>query len=575
MKRSLQIMAFGCLVLLSACGKDSPKHVRYIPGDASAVIGFNTELLSSKVAWSTLSGSPMMQEMLSNIHDQKGKDAVQGLDKAGIEWMSTFYVFSKGDKRFSGNNKFGIVLPLKDKKAWEAYLAKLNPGAAIKNAKDRSEAAIDNKAYAAWTDDVLIVMNGMTKDVEMPTIDYDDTTINQDSLYEVYDKQSMVIDEPAAALEMEAIFAMKKENSMAENKRFAELQNEGHDINVFVSYDQMMNGEGLAGMGMMAMSVGKLYKGSAGTMGFDFKKGELEALVKYYPSDEMKEVASKMAASNVDKEMTSRLPGGNLNLVAGIHLAPEGMKMILEKLGFTGMANMALAEQGVTTDDIFKAFTGDIVYSMNNLNLVKETTEYEGMEGMESYESYSPKMEMIFAMKIADKASFQKLLVLLEKSSDVKPVNGTYTIPLGSNENITLTVNDKYLVAGNNALQVAAFINNSAKPGISDVARDVVNDHPFGMYADIQSILKPLEQQATQSSSDSMIYTEARKMVKDFVTKGGEFKGGAITYTMHLNLMNKEENSLVQLIDFGKRMFEFEKKQDKNLSVSEDAISLR
>jgi len=581
MQRTIRpaILALVCILFLSACNS-VPKHVRYIPKDASIVVGINIKEIGKSLAWSAITGSKLLDEMKANVRDTaRGKSIIDGIEDSGIDWMNTVYCYAKPDKRFSNDLKTGLVAPMSDVKAWEAYVNKIAPGIAINKVKDRSEAMFDGKVYAAWNSEVLIVMNTAVQDivheeevtVAEPIADDAAATEPVADMADMptYKWRERVTDTAATLAEMEAAFMITKDASIMDNDRFKKLDKEGNDISVFVAYDGMLNNmsQKTLGMGFDAMMMtASLWKNAAMTTAVNFEDGKITADMRYYPSDSMKRIASEAGNESIDKDMLSRIPEQQLNMAAGYHLSPKVLKMILDQLNLTGMANLALMESGTNVDEILGAFTGDMVLSLNEFAVNKVTNTPDsalaamyGADEMKSYDEYKPQMNLVYALKVNDHSKLEKLLALVQKQTGLAPsAPGVYQIPMGGNESVNILINDKFIVVSNKAASALAYQkgNNGSMPAILNKE---IAGHPTGMYVDIKSMLAALDGNMFGNREDEAILKEVRNLLLSLKMNGGEFKGEANEYHAELNFVNKSENSLVQLLNFAQRVSALQK----------------
>jgi hypothetical protein len=581
MQRTIRpaILALVCILFLSACNS-VPKHVRYIPKDASIVVGINIKEIGKSLAWSAITGSKLLDEMKANVRDTaRGKSIIDGIENSGIDWMNTVYCYAKPDKRFSNDLKTGLVAPMSDVKAWEAYVNKIAPGIAINKVKDRSEAMFDGKVYAAWNSDVLIVMNTAVQDivheeevtVAEPIADDAAATEPVADMADMptYKWRERVTDTAATLAEMEAAFMITKDASIMDNDRFKKLDKEGNDISVFVAYDGMLNNmsQKTLGMGFDAMMMtASLWKNAAMTTAVNFEDGKITADMRYYPSDSMKRIASEAGNESIDKDMLSRIPEQQLNMAAGYHLSPKVLKMVLDQLNLTGMANLALMESGTNVDEILGAFTGDMVLSLNEFAVNKVTNTPDsalaamyGADEMKSYDEYKPQMNLVYALKVNDHSKLEKLLALVQKQTGLAPsAPGVYQIPMGGNESVNILINDKFIVVSNKAASALAYQkgNNGSIPAILNKE---IAGHPTGMYVDIKSMLAALDGNMFGNREDEAILKEVRNLLLSLKMNGGEFKGEANEYHAELNFVNKSENSLVQLLNFAQRVSALQK----------------
>jgi hypothetical protein len=266
----------------------------------------------------------------------------------------------------------------------------------------------------------------------------------------------------------------------------------------------------------------------------------------------------------VDADMLRRLPAPGLNMAAGYHLSPAVIKMMLEKLNLSGMANLALMSQGITMDDALGGFTGDMVLAINNFRIDTRPQEIDSATqaeyGLTPMNISRPAADFVFALKIGDKAKLGKLMALFGKSGLMQQTApNTYTIP-GTTNGGTLVIGDKYVAASTNQASAQAFLKEHAG-AMPDAVHQEISGHPFGIWADIRSFLG--SGQATGSGpADSAALAVVRSTFTTFSVKGGEMKNDANEYKMTLGLASKDENSLVQLLHLAQQLAVIKSKKD-------------
>jgi hypothetical protein len=272
--------------------------------------------------------------------------------------------------------------------------------------------------------------------------------------------------------------------------------------------------------------------------------------MRYYASDSMKPVAKEFARENVDGDMLRRLPAPGLNMAAGYHLSPAAIKLMLEKMNLSGMANLALMSQGLSMDDVLGAFTGDMVMAINNFRLEQRAEEIADsireQYGITPYPVTKPALDFVFAMKIGDKTKLNKLLALFGRSGMMQQTApNTYSLP--GQQGGSFVIGDKYIAASTNTASAQAFLKEHAG-AMPDAVHKEISGHPVGMWADIQSFVKGSASIAGGSPSDSTAFTIVRNAFTTFAVHGGEYKDDANEYRMSVGFVNKDENSLVQLL---------------------------
>lgn len=537
-----------CALLFASC-HSVPDHARYIPKDATAVVGVNTNVLSKKIAWSAITGSKLLEELEKGAGDAQTREKAEALKDAGISYNSTLYFYQKADNRYQNDSKMGLVLPLSSDKKWEEYLKKNFTNSVITDHKDFKTAMLDDYALAGWNGNVLIIQNPLR--LPVPEAEYDPSDTDGVSMPMTVEEAKGKIDAAGSLAEMQNAFAQKKENSIAKDDHFQTLSKQNDDIALFLNYEQVMNT--MNGLGMGAAMTQPMFQNTAMTVGINFKDGLIESDMRYYPSENMKEVVAQLGSKDVDKDLVDRLPGDNLGMVMTYHLDPKALSTALDKMGMTGLVNLSLASQGLNMDEILSAFTGDLGFTINNFRVEQQRVEVDSfmLTFMDTADliQQTPVMDFLFVMKIKNKATVDKLMGLAQKSGVKSMGNGLYQIS-DDPETAQLLVSNDYIMAGNRAPSLQAFSGNKTPSKLPQPALDVVKGHPFSWYVDMQTMLKNVPAGAGRGKhAETAMLEESRKMFRTIEFTGGEFSKNASTYKMKVNLMDKKENALLQLLN--------------------------
>jgi len=541
------ILVIMVAALFSACNR-MPDHARYIPQDAVAVAGINLKALGKKIAWNMITGSKLFKEMQKRMPEKNAKDAMSGIEKAGIDAMNTFYVYVKTDTRFVGGNRITGLVPLSDAGAWEAYVKQNFPQVVIKENGDRKEASLGSNMYVGWNKNLLIIINVMATPQGIAPQDADSTGAAPQGRQD--------LDMTTIAAEMNNAFTITKENSIVNNKRFTDLEKEGHDLTFWLNYEQLMtqymSGNMAQKMGVSLSSA--LWKDAGFTAGFDFVKGKITGDMRYYLSPELKDIGMEFGATNADKDMIERLPAQNMDMLMTMHLSPKGIKAVLEKMGMLGLANIGLASQGLTSDNVLDAFTGDMALVMTDFSLHAEKVTDTFMGQSVVHLNQKPNLSISYMIRINKKDEFQKLLNIA-KQSGMQPMGNGFVIPIDDRDSVYIMVNDQYLVASNKYVNANGFLKGDFKSQkMSPAASAAIMGHPIALYVDIQELFKNIDPSISHSSHDSAMIMESRQLLNNASLTGGTFKDNAFEYHLDINFVNTDENSIIALLDYGMRM---------------------
>jgi hypothetical protein len=546
------------IVLFASCS-NSPQHLKYIPKDASVVVGVNTAELGKKIAWDALWGSKLLEEMQQRMDK---KDVMKDMGNSGIQAMTTYYLYLKTDKRFESGNRMTAVLPMDDIAKWEAYLKKVSPQAVVKAQKDRKEALISEGMYAGWTNDVLIIMNT----IYPPMDDFynqlaNATPDNYDSLMTEMQKARKP-DEALMTVEMDKAFNVSKDDAITAKVSFMNLEKEDHDITMWMNYETLMGDYMTASMtGGIALS-GALWKDAAMAAGFDFEDGKIDGKLKYYVSEELKMIMKQFGTKNADKEMMERLPAEGLNLLAGLYVSPTGIKAMVDLMGLTGVMNAGLAESGMNTDDIFTAFSGDFALSLNNFKIISTTIPADSFyPGQKAFESQDADIQYTFAMKTGKKESFDKLLQLALKTGVMVPdESGKKFVLTSGRQTVNIAVDNGFVVVSNNSAYADGFMQSAYKSAKRPEKVAAIQGHPWGLYFDVKSMYTDVNTPGIEPKKKAMLEM-SKNLLDDLTAYGGENKGNTFDYSISVSFTDKKENSLIQLLNYASKLAELNKEE--------------
>jgi Domain of unknown function (DUF4836) len=532
------IVIFLAVSVFSACNK-LPDHARYIPKDAIAVAGINLKSLSKKIAWNMITGSKLFKEMQERMQ-KNAKSAIDGIETSGIDFYNTIYVYVKTDVRSRNGNRITGLVPLSDAGDWEGYVKKVFPDAAITQHGERKEANLGKNTYVAWNKHLLIIIS-LTQNVD------DDLAGNT----------TQPIDATTLEAEIDSAFSVNKDNSVTGNQHFAQLELEGHDISFWLNYDELMTQymRSNAAEKMNGISLSNaLWQDAALTAGFDFVKGKITGDMRYYIPDSLRSVAADFGGANADKDMLDRLPKNGLDMLLAAHISPKGIRAMMDKTGLLGLANIALQQQNMNADYILNAFTGDMSFTMNNFALHTESVRDSFMGQAVIHNNQKPSASLCFVMKINKKENFDKLAQMAKDAG--LPQNGTgFVFPIDEKDSVYFNISNQYLIASNNAGFANGYTSGAFTSGkmADDIATNAYG-HPWSMYVDIQELVKNIDPSINHTPQDSAIIVQSKQLLSNISVNGGDLRDNAFQYHMDINFINKDENSIINLMDFAMKV---------------------
>lgn len=516
------------LVLIVSCGTADKSGIA-VPKDAGIVIHINTSSLSSKLTWKEIQQTNWFKEAYAEADDSLAKKLLDNPDNSGVNTETDLAFFVKRQ----GKNGYGVFEGgLKDAAAFEAFNKKMKPQATASKDGDLNILKLGNDGVATWKDNKFIYVfdapMGNTSRFSEDGSSSGSAPLTADSLIKF----------------AKELYDLKGDNSLTNDDKFASLLKEAGDVHLWLNSENLY-GDALGGV-LSTMKIGDLMKGNVSAMTLVFDNGKIEVKAKSYYNKEMGKLLEKYKMKNLDADALARIPSDNVTGVLAWNYPPEGLKEFLKLGGLDGMTNGFLGEMGYSIDEFVKANKGDLLVAVTDFNIKSEQVTYPSYEeggAPYTYTKTTPDMKVLFAVSINDKPAFDKMVGIIKaKVGDV---------PEGSMPKISYSLNDKWFAAGNAEDQVNKFLAGGANNKQPFIGK--ISGHPFGMYVDLQKILKTSEAASTDSST-KVVLAESVKMWQDILATGGEINDGAMSSHFEINLVDKNTNSLKQLNQYADKL---------------------
>jgi hypothetical protein len=529
-------------VFLSSCSS-TDSNTKYISKDAIGVLSINTTQLAKKVAINAISGSPILQDMLKKA----GSDtAALDIEKTGIDPLNVFYIYGLADQRLSGRSKFMMIIPLKNAANFKAFIKEKFPEAVFSQKGKLNFVKFNANICMGWDEKTAIA--------SAATPNYDEWN----SLPSAAPVDMVTI----MTEDIEKTFSLDKEQSLANNPKFATLQKENHDISFWLNYEGFMNGmpqEQVGTAGMILASQKNLLKDIYVAGGLDFEKGKIVSDATYYFNPAIKGISEALEPTSINNDLLKRVPGQQMNLMMSYHFNPKGLIKVLETMNVLPLAASGLKEYGLTLDDVTKAFTGDFLLAVTDFSVASESKSYT-MNGVSINQTAPvPSFKASLSFKINDKPSFDKIMqVVVSNELMSNPTPGVYTLSSFA----TLVTNGEYAAVSNDATVASAFM----QPGNSkfDIPSDVKNQ-PYGFYADIKNSVKSIPLDLIYGKEDTAVFHDGRLLLESITAYGGKLESDHTKFHFEILFQEKGENSLMQLIKFSQKVAEAEMKQPDSI----------
>lgn len=521
------------LVLLTGCSSKDDT-ARYISKDAIGVMGIDGKQLLMKAGMTALSGSPLLQELTRGA----GGDTSQfDLEKMGIQFLSTAYLYAVPDLRMESKSRVQLIVELQDAGKFSAFLKQQ-----FKDAKFESK---DKLSFAILNENICI---GWDKNTAIAA-----ATIPGGRASGSADNATLLTEE------IQKTFALAKDQSILTNKKFADLVKAGHDISVWMNYESLtssMPQDELGSAGAIMASQKKLIKDAFLAGGINFEKGKITGDARYYFNATMKGVAQALEVKSVNNDLLGKVPGSQMNLMLSHHFNPQGIKALIDTIGVLPLANNALQQVNLTLDDILNAFTGDFLLAITDFKVATESQSYTLAGSSVNYTKPVPSFNGTFSAKIKDKTAFDKLLQVATQNNILTAGTTPNTYAIGGS--VTLATDGTYMVASNDGAVAASFLKTSGNTALKVPAE--VKSSPSGFFMDIRNSISSVPLDLLYGKEDSSVFHDGKLLLESINGYGGKLTDDHTDVHFDVTFQNKDENSLLQLMRFYKKVREAEKK---------------
>jgi hypothetical protein len=454
--------------------------------------------------------------MYKNNHDSITQKLLDNPGASGIDIKSSLAFFMK--KQDNGNY-FAFEGNLKDASAFELLVKKINHNVETRTDGDIKFINPDSTSVITWSGSKFIYLSNVPG-------------FNMLSYPGWNSGASPSFTSDSLRLFSKELFSLKSGNSIESDEHFSSLIKESGDVHFWMDIGQYYSS--IAGNMMSMLKASSLIDGNVLTFTLNFDDGKISMKFKQYYGKEIAAIFDKYDFQSVDESMVNRIASNNVFGVAVSNYPPGLWKDVLKAGGLDGMANAGLGKINYSLDELLKAIKGPMVFAVTDFIIKKVANPMDS-----SFKTSEHDVKILFAAAVNDKPSFEKLLnnLHIQDSSMLSKVNYKINNDWFAVSN-SLPLVDGFLAGSNNNLPFAGKISGQS----------------FGMYVDIQKILKTIQPTLTDSSSHAAM-NASLKMWQDVIVTAGAYKNGASSGDMVINLVDKSTNSLKQFNEYAKALY--------------------
>ena len=549
MKQKLSgLIIVAAVVFMAACGKKAPSYTQYIPKESGYVVAMDIKSMVEKLEKDSLSVENMLEVLKDSSDPSKYGKAIEIWNQfkdAGLDFENKIYLAAPSVDMNSGNVNIQVVAGLKDEKKLQQFIAKTHDAPKVTTEGEISYVTIDGMVVG-WNKEVVMILGGHTAPHMNDMYPGGDTSVSAPA------PAPMPGGNPTVLADLKKYFALKKDQSIASLDIFTDLVAQKGDISVFTNSSGLTGSQANPALTMMP-KVKELLEGIYSTSILDFENGKVVMKTQTFVGPKLADILKKYAGPTVDMNLVDIYPSNNVGGVVAFSFKPELIPEMLRQAGVDALADGFLSQQGLTTADIIKAFKGDFAIVFSDFGMTKK--EKKNMENGARYTSWEPSGKLVVAIRIGDKAAFEKLLTLSTKSGMMLR-NGNRLIPArngvaDTSSSMFIGLENDLLVVSNDNAVYDAYIAKKGKIAISDDARNIIKGSSAAFFMDAQNILNAIPENMfdTTAMHEKNVLASSKSLFKTMDFTMGNFDGKKIEGKGELTMVS-DKNSLPQMVRF-------------------------
>ncbi len=331
---------------------------------------------------------------------------------------------------------------------------------------------------------------------------------------------------------MDSMFTRKEESNILHDRKFSEVLARDDDIRMWMNirYFPIPNEawEYADIFDLRSLKNADNYI----TAIVNFEDGKLEAESWYVFSDSLKafyDRYAKLEKKGIDPKLIDHLmPGEPMLLMSSATDLPAVMRTLVDDLqksddyaGVITLGMLYMTKFGITFDNIYDAFAGDMILMMNNTG--------------------SNNMEQVICLKINDRESLDKIIKALGSMVGIEERNGYSVMSYDGGENY-YKIDDDVLVIASSEDVMQKVIENKGAPTLSQSTLDAMKTMSSFTRVDLGMILDYTL--AGDIEDDNRIWVESFKEALDVL----EYRYVEQEATLEVTMKDKTRNSLHQLV---------------------------
>jgi hypothetical protein len=527
-------MTGAAMLLLAACSK-TPEQGKHIPKSAALVLGINSKQIQQKLVTEGITVEKLFESLQQKDTSNSLTKAMKEAENSGVDLQGDVYVAMVPGE--NGPSYVAAYASLKDAAKFEAFIKE--------KSKKEVKAGTDFKYVAEEQGNGVV---GFDKNMAIAIFGFNPN----DARFGGSNAGATGLDEKNSVAILNTLFHMKADESIAGVESFKEVHKEKADAIFWMSSEQIyaFNPATPTGMGaLVTTNMKKLTAGSFQTAAVHFENGKIRVNSLSYAGKEMQDIMKKYPMEKVNISMLETYPSEDIFGFALMNFDLRMLGDIIKLVGMDGLANVGLAEAGLTLDDILKAFKGEIALIGSDFSVKSVASEWDS-----TYKTTKPDLKWAFNMKVGDKAAFEKVMnspmvgqMFTKQGEEYVPNQ-----PLGP---VAVSINSNRILAASDATLLSSYDGGKGKANVESGVLSKAKGSVMSMYLNVEKLVNNIP--AEEMKLPDSVLNDLKGLLKDFTVVSEPASGKTQKSVLELNFKNENQNTLVQITNFTTKMYNY------------------
>lgn len=522
------------------------------------VVDLNAKQLTTKLVTNGITMDKLFEATQTKDTANEMMKAWKDAENSGLDLQSHFFASFVFQGQPAENKSYiSLTASLKDADKFEAYLKKNIANFSLKTQNDFKYIWEEKQhAVIGWNKSAVIYISAVNPNKlekyapgGSPDPDYpaEEEPVADSAAAAI--PAALVATEDDAVIknwvaEVDHLFHLKKEESAGTIEPFAKLLKENADAGIFVNPEAIYNSGQFT---MIPANVKKLMEGSFYTGTVNFENGKIVFNGHSYMGKELAAIYKKYGKKEIDMDMLKKYPSQNITGFISYAFDFRMIGDIVKATGMDGMVNLMMGKSGLSMDDVLNAFEGQLIYVASDFAITKKESPYFPGEFTEK-----PDAKWIFSLKVGNKDAFNKIMTspMLKEVFTREGDHYTVVNPMAAATMPAMSITEKYVTLGSDSALLQEYLGGKGHIKLPDGIESKVKGSMIGGYVDLEKVTSVIPEDKVDEDEKGVV-KKAKDLLKDvtFVSKadGGDVQHGEAVLTFK----NKDQNSLVQLINLG------------------------